>query len=472
MPEPTRSETLLSGMRWLGGLRWITAVGLAGVALFFHFVLRLQVAWQPLLVLAVALAVYNGLLMVALSYLGTWAGPGLTARKAERLACLQIAADLVVLTLCLHFSGGAENPLVMVYVLPPIIASVLLSSGSAYLIASWATVLFVTMAVCHAVWPSLYHSVGRHQPMSLFRDPVYLAGEAATLAVTVYLSVYLANSVATRLRRHEQELARAGEVLQAKTNQLTATNRELQELEERKSRFLGLAAHQLRGPLAAIEGYLACVCDGYETDPAKQAEFLRRARVRIQGMLEIVRDLLTLAGTHSLTTSTKWTRVRLDELAGNVVEQNRDFASSRQVEIVFHPGAPYAEVLGDERALASALGNLVSNAIKYSGDDGHVKVTTRATDREAVCEVIDDGIGIPEAEKEDLFSDFFRASNARSSGLEGTGLGLSIVKGIIDRLGGLLKIESLENLGTCAVMELPLARPESVADSGDKRGSA
>jgi signal transduction histidine kinase len=117
-------------------------------------------------------------------------------------------------------------------------------------------------------------------------------------------------------------------------------------------------------------------------------------------------------------------------------------------------------VLDNEGALADVVGNMVSNAIKYTKEGGHVKVATRLAGTEAICEVIDDGMGIPEAEKEQVFQEFFRAKNARVSGQEGTGLGLAIVKEIIERYGGRVAIESLENLGTCALFALPVAPAE------------
>jgi len=467
MSDPARSETLSSRIRWLWGLRWIAGFGLAAMTLFVHFALGLTLAWQALLVLAGILLVYNALLTLWLSRAGEPSSPGLRGKRTERLACSQIAVDILILTLCLHFSGGVENPFVMLYVLPPVIASVLLSSQCAYLLAGWTTVLFLAMACCHAVWPSLHYPIGGHLPVALFREPVFIVGESMALAIAVFVSVYLAGSVATKLRRHEQELAEAGRALEARTAQLAEKNRELQELETTKSRFLGLAAHQLRGPLAVTEGCLACACDGYETDPAKQAEFLKRARIRVQGMLEIVRDLLTLAGTHTLRSSTKLSAIAVDEVAGRVVDQNMDFAASRHVDLVFQPGAHDAEVVADERALTNVIGNLVSNAIKYTREDGHVKVATRVAGSRAVCEVIDDGIGIPDADKENLFKEFFRAGNARASGLEGTGLGLAIVKEIVDRLGGTIRVESLENLGTCMIVSFPCRGSAHPAEGGE-----
>ena len=454
-------NSLASRLRWVENLRWVAALCVSGLALFVHFALGLALAWRALLALSGVLALYNAGLVIWRRRLERGRPEWLTDHRAGRFVCGQIAGDLLILTLCLHYSGGVENPLVIVYVLPPVIASVLLSPGWAYLLAAWAMALYAFMAVGHAVWPSLHHGIVGHPPVPLFGEPVFVSAEGFALAVTVYVSVYLAGSVATRLRKHEHELAEATEALEARSAELVAMNRELRELEERKSRFLGLAAHQLRGPLAVTEGCLACACDGYETDPQKQAEFISRARIRVQGMLEVVRDLLTLAQTHDLTASARRSAIALDDVAGRVVEQYMDFAASRHVDLVFYPGAPRAEVMGDARALVDALGNLVSNAIKYTHEGGHVKVATRIAGSEVVCEVIDDGIGIPETEMDNVFKEFYRAANARTSGREGSGLGLSIVTEVVQRLGGRLKVESLEKLGTCVIVTLPTSGPSA-----------
>ena len=182
-------------------------------------------------------------------------------------------------------------------------------------------------------------------------------------------------------------------------------------------------------------------------------------------MLQLVRDLLTLARTYELAQPSRQTRMVLDDIAGRVVDQYAELAASRQIDLVFQPGGHGAEVVCNERALLDAIGNLISNAVKYTKDGGHVKVATRMSRGEIVCEVIDDGIGIPKGEKENLFQNFYRADNARASGQEGTGLGLSIVREIVAKYGGRATIESLENLGTCAAFSLPLGpRPAAVPE--------
>lgn len=476
MPKRSRPERLLLRLRWLERLRWFAAGGLVALTLGARFVLELRLAWRPLLLLAGAVVAYNVVFGLVRTHLQAKPRGSLTREKIKLFANLQIGLDMVLLTLVLHFSGGVENPFVVIYLLHPITASILFTPRSAYVHASLATLLFLLMCICEAAWPGLHHPVGGYLDGDMFRRPLVIGAAVGALAVSVHLAVYLVSTIARSLHQREAQLHDATDALELRSSELAQANEELRQIEERKSRFLSLAAHQLRGPLAATEGCLALVCDGYASDPAKRAELLSRARARIQGMLQIVRDLLTLAGAHELTEAATARRAVLDEVAQRVIEQYSDFAASRQIALVFHPGAHRAEVSMNDRALADALGNLVSNAIKYTEEGGHVKVATRAVRSEAICEVIDDGIGIPEAEQENLFKDFFRAANARISGQEGTGLGLSIVKEIAEKHGGSVKIESLENLGTCAAFTVPLAtgpqdHPGTAAQRANGRGS-
>jgi len=457
MPEHASVENLRLRLHWLGTLRWLAAGGMAAATLFVHFVLGLGLAWVGLLAVAGISAACNGLFHLLHRRLDAARKGALTFNQLERIANVEIAIDLVLLTLALHFSGGAENPFIVVYPLPPIIASILLTQRWAYLQAGWATLLLAGMTALEALHPSLHHPVNGYLSTPIFRDSLVIVGEVGALAFSVHVSVYLAGTLARRLHQREGQLRETRDALAGHTTELARMNEELRQLEEKKSRFLSLAAHQLRGPLAATHSCLVAACGGYASEPERQAELLRRARARIHSMLQVIRDLLTLAGTHELAQPSRQTAVDLDGVAARVVDQYVEFAASRQIDLVYFPPDREARVVGNETALADAIGNLVSNAVKYTREDGHVKVAVRVLRGDVVCEVIDDGIGIPEAEKEHLFQEFFRARNARASGQEGTGLGLAIVKEIVGRHGGRLTIESLENLGTCVVMSIPIA---------------
>jgi len=464
MPEHVSAENLLFRLRWLERLRLHAALGIVALTSLVHFGLKLTLPWRALFLLAGLVIVYNGVFGILRRKLQALPREKLSFDRLERFANAKICLDLVMLTLVLHFSGGVENPFAMLYLVYPITAAILLTPRSAYLQAGLATLLLLALGVYEAVWPDSHHHVGGYLSVELFQNPFFIAGEVVALAVAVSVAIYLAGTIARRLHQRERELREARDALAARSTDLTRANEDLRALEERKSRFLSLAAHELRGPLAAAEGCLAVACDGFMADPRKQIESLKRARSRIKGMLEVVRDILALAGTHKIAESARLRRIALDGVARDVVDKYADEAARRQIDLVFHPPAAHVTVRGDEKALSDAIGNLVSNAIKYTREGGHVKVAVRRARKEAVCEVIDDGIGIPESEADKLFGEFYRASNARASGQEGTGLGLSLVKEIMERHGGRITIESLKGLGTCATVFLGVADPHPSND--------
>ena len=130
------------------------------------------------------------------------------------------------------------------------------------------------------------------------------------------------------------------------------------------------------------------------------------------------------------------------------------------VDIEAEPGIA---AQGDEARLGQMVDNLLSNAIKYTPDGGDVSITMRQDGDTATIAIRDSGIGIPPEEQAQLFSRFFRSSNARASGVQGTGLGLAITRGIVEAHGGTIGFDSVEGAGTTFRVTLPHAHRVEVA---------
>ena len=146
-------------------------------------------------------------------------------------------------------------------------------------------------------------------------------------------------------------------------------------------------------------------------------------------------------------------------VAQEVVGDLRLTAASRAITLKTIQSASPVMVLGDRTQLFRALTNLVSNAVKFSEPTDVVEVRVAPVGRQALLEVVDEGIGIPASDLDGLGSRFFRASNATRSEIAGTGLGLRIVQTIVDRHSGTLGIESVEDAGTTVTVRLPLSQP-------------
>ena len=212
---------------------------------------------------------------------------------------------------------------------------------------------------------------------------------------------------------------------------------------ERERAFIADAAHELRTPLTAVGLQLQLlerVPEGPERDQA-----LARLKAGVQRAVRLVGQLLDLARQDEAADRPR-ARVDLAALAREVVVEQSEQAAARGIDLGLD--ATGAEVEGDPEGLRVALGNLVDNAIRYSPPGGKVDVRVRTEGGEAVAEVLDNGPGIPHAERERVFDRFRRGEAAAGSG---SGLGLAIVREIATRHGATVELRDRDGgPGLCA----------------------
>ncbi len=232
---------------------------------------------------------------------------------------------------------------------------------------------------------------------------------------------------------------------------------QLGEIDRVRTELVSTVSHELRTPLTSVMGYLELledqVADQLDDSQRRMLAIVRRNLLRLQ---ELISNLLTLSRVEEA--GLKIEALDLRTVASEVVGDLRLTAGSRSITLRTIQSASPILVLGDRTQLFRALTNLVSNAVKFSEPGDVVEVRVAPVGREAMLEVVDEGIGIPATDLDGLGSRFFRASNATRSEIAGTGLGLRIVQTIVDRHGGTLGIESVEDVGTTVTVRVPLTR--------------
>lgn len=232
--------------------------------------------------------------------------------------------------------------------------------------------------------------------------------------------------------------------------------RRLEELDEAKSQFVRLVAHELRSPLAAVQSLLDVTIAGYAGSVGeKGTELLQRAERRLQFLLALVNDLLDLAAGRLERVQRERSIVDLGALAERVVELLRARAAEKEVALTLTVGPGSYELWGIPDHLERLLTNLVDNAIKYTPARGRVSVELCCEGGQLVLTVADTGIGIPPEALPHIYDEFFRAPNARTVQKEGTGLGLAISKQVVDEHGGRIEVESQVGEGTVFRVSLP-----------------
>ncbi len=229
---------------------------------------------------------------------------------------------------------------------------------------------------------------------------------------------------------------------------------ELRGLDNAKDDFVSNVSHELRTPLTTISGYLEMVAEEFEGSIEPRHErMLEATRRNVTRLKTLIDDLLALSKAESRSTDLEASD--LTTMVRDAVTDVRITAARRRIRIeVTSPDEPVL-VLSDRAMLQRALLNVLSNAVKFSHDDGTVEVgLSRHLADQVEIVVRDHGIGIPQGELDRLGTRFFRASNAVSNEIAGTGLGLRIVQTIIDKHAGDVMIESTEGEGTAVFIRL------------------
>ena len=230
---------------------------------------------------------------------------------------------------------------------------------------------------------------------------------------------------------------------------------ESRRVEEVRRDFVANVSHELKTPVGAL-ALLAETVEDAADDPEAVRRFAGRMRYEASRLTSLVQDLITLSRIQAAEPVPDPAPVKLDAVVAEALDRCRMKAGARGIELVETTDSDLV-VLGDEDLLVTALRNLLDNAVDYSPEHTRVLVTTtRASDYTAEISVADQGIGIPERDRERIFERFYRVDPARSRATGGTGLGLAIVKHVTVAHGGNVTVWSKVGAGSTFTLRLPL----------------
>lgn len=231
---------------------------------------------------------------------------------------------------------------------------------------------------------------------------------------------------------------------------------ELRRLERVRRDFVANVSHELKTPLTSIRGYVETLMDGALYDEANNLRFLEKIDQNVKRLGALVVDLLSLAQIEEREVDLPRARVDVRSVLAAIVRRHEVESRAKEVDVVIAlPPGPCA-VFANEEGVTQVLENLVGNAIKYTPDQGHVRIDFRVEAGLAAIAVGDDGVGIPPEDLERIFERFYRVDKARSRDVGGTGLGLSIVKHLTQSMGGSVSVQSTLGEGSTFTVRLPV----------------
>ncbi len=243
-----------------------------------------------------------------------------------------------------------------------------------------------------------------------------------------------------------------GQQQDVERSQLLTRERELNEL---KSNFVTLASHEFRTPMGTILSSASLIgrYNGAD-DTEKRERHVQRIKSAVNSLTGLLNDFLSLSQMEQETMYGKPHPLDIVAFCTEVIDDMQEVIKPGQRVVYQHLAGPKSVNL-DGQMLKNILVNLLVNASKYSAEGKEIELTTTVVDDRLIVAVRDQGIGIPDIDKDNLFISFFRVRNAIH--VQGTGLGLYIVKRYVDLLGGTIKFASELNSGTVFTIELPLS---------------
>jgi two-component system, OmpR family, phosphate regulon sensor histidine kinase PhoR len=233
---------------------------------------------------------------------------------------------------------------------------------------------------------------------------------------------------------------------------------ELKKIDIMRSQFINMAAHELKAPLTAVQGYLELMVDkSLGESPEVYEQYLQRSLDRTRALVSLINDLLNISRMEAGKIRREIIRLNLAELIKERLDHYKEEMSKHGLTAT----ASLEKGLfieADREEMLRLINHLIGNAVKYNRENGTIQISLQKEGHYAKIAIQDTGIGMTPEEKSRLFEDFFRAKNVHTRSITGTGLGLTIVKKIVDAYAGMIEVESRFEVGSTFTVLLPLTQ--------------
>jgi signal transduction histidine kinase len=457
MPDNTHTqerasveEELIERVLWFITLRWITVAGICITSLIAYFILNIGLPLIPILIIAACILLFNIVCITYHHYIKC-ISYSQYIKSHQRFANLQIFTDWIALVFLVHYTGGIESPVIFYFIFYVIIAAILLSRKASYLQTSFAVLLIISLSILEYVNIIPHVQIKELFPNPIYDNILYLLATLFFCITSLYVSAYLATSIANQIRKREKEIV----VLKGN---ITDAYQALEKKDREKSEFTYKVTHELRAPLSAIQSLLKSIEEGYAGEVSEKAkELIIRSEKRTGFLLTLVKDLLDLVtGKIGKPRESDSESVDINEAVKCTLNLMQEKVKERNIKITVNTTEKpaYLKIIPDD--LDIIMTNLIGNAIKYTNEGGKINISNIMAHNEIRIDISDTGIGIHKDDINKIFDEFYRSKNAKAIESDGTGLGLTIVKNLIRRYDGHIDVQSKLGKGTTVTVSFPV----------------
>ena len=438
-------------LSWFILLRWVACAGVVAALIVVRALYALDLPYLALSLTAGALTALNLAFTVFFYVLRR---QEVSHRQATTLLHVQIWCDYILLMLLVYLTGYLENPFVVIFVFHVMLTTFIFSPRVTALYTAGLTLVLVAVALAERFLWIPHYQLFAGPESYIARIPARLIGLVSTIAICAYLIANIKGRIQEKGRSVEVELNR------------------YKSLDRVKSNFILQVTHELRGPLAVVKGYHEMISRGITGEVSdRTSEVIAKATRRTDNLLNIIDEMIDYAFMRTEEqVRYETTDLDLAETINYAIDFFSAIATDREISLV--RDCPEGIIFHSSRDLANIiLGNLVTNAVKYSPAGSTVTVRGRREDDQVHITVEDHGMGIEAEELENVFEEFHRTRRARVMEKDGTGLGLSIIKKAVESLGGSITVYSEVDKGTAFHVYLPEGPSAVQGDSDGDQGA-
>lgn len=452
MERPLVEKELLERVLWFITFRWITVAGICATSLIAYFVLNIDLPLKSILIVATGIFLFNFICKYYRNYIKC-ISYSQYIKSHKRFANIQVSIDFIALMALVHYTGGIESPVIFYFIFHVIIASILLSRRACFLQTTLAILLIIGLTILEYVNVVPHIRIKELFPNPIYNNHLYLLSVLFFCITALYVSAYLATTIANNIRMREEEIV----VLK---NDITDAYHKLTKKDREKSEFTYKVTHELRSPLSAIQSLLKSIEEGYAGEISEKAkELIMRSEKRTGFLLMLVGDLLDLvSGKIEKPRESERESVDINESLKGMLHLLEEKGKTKNIKITVNTTeTPYYLTIAPDD-LYIIMTNLIGNAIKYTREGGTIRINNIITDNEVKVEISDTGIGIHQDDINKIFDEFYRSKNAKEIEHDGTGLGLPIVKNLVKRYGGKIEVKSKLGKGTTFTVSFPAVK--------------
>lgn len=420
--------------QWFIKLRYLTVFLLSFFLLFMSNVFEKSLTDfqnQFILIVIISILFYN----LLLHFLSDKVKSQPRKFNCLHYSLLQMVLDLLSLLFLVYATGGIDSPFYLFFVFHMIIGSLILPGRVVFLLAFGSILLFSLLAILQ------YNGILDHHYIELLRSDIrndssiYVGYRLVIFSFMIFTSVFLANHIAHNLYKREKELKHALDTIE--------------ENEIAKQKYIMGLVHEIKTPLTAVRTILDLIIDNFVGPVSERVnEKLIQSRKRTNETISIINNVLRISKL-KLLDEVSQEKIHIKSIFQNVIEILGPEANKKDITISLEDFNEkyFSDLTGDKILLELAISNLINNAVKYGNINGKVLVEIARNKDFIKIEVSDNGVGIPQNEIQNIFNQFYRASNIKRINKEGAGMGLSVVHEIIKRHGGNITVESPSKIG-------------------------